>query len=579
MAQSIQGSQSQGGQMASAGAGPSPGGSPSQIPDLLKIGQIPTNTQINVETAILEPVTQSATHCKFVLQNKGLLHSHSKIEFEFQSPTDGASPPLASPAMLPVGNGIHALIQRATMRVGTKTICEIEDYNFFAAYKSNFLSPEAELEREQYLTGRNGNVLDINYKDRRIGTSLNGVVVSNDFGSSEQSNTSADGLMLGNGREMDVASSGIAFPRGAAVASTMSTSTGAVRPLVDCTQLTRTEGVVTKQDLCPTFQIAISDLFPFLKSNQLPLYMMKEPVNFEFVFSVAGNSNTANSERVCSLTDDITAGVLLSSTRMIADHLYYPQDMMDAYANANRSLQFQYVDYRLSKFSVTKTGLDSTDIRNIGGAGRIISKIFWGINQTSTTVANGPNARWITNKYNAISPMRVYGDPLPSVNNRNGPAVFNLKVNEQFLFPIDVTNTARDFHNIVQTEGAVPFISREVYSKEGVSLTCARYGEQQMTGAVGGEEDQCFGSGSGVALAEGPIGPGADTGVGGQYPGTQFWNAMRLNRGERVNSRGIELYFKQEVDVLAASNMVQRVWLETLRTAVLQDGVMECFFA
>ena len=557
--------------MTTSRATPSGGASASQIPDLLKIGAIPSNTQISVETAILEPVTQSATHCRFVLSNKGLLHSHSKVEFEFQSPTDSAG--AVQDAMLPVGNGIHALIQRATMKVGTKTICEIEDYNFFATYKSNFLSPEAELEREQFLTGRNGNVLEVNYKNRRIGTSLNGVVVSNVYGSSEQSNTDADGLMLGNGREMYVTTSG--------TGGDMDTSTGSFRPLVDATQLSRVQAAITKQDLCPTFQIAISDLFPFLKQNQLPLYMMKEPVNFEFVFSVAGNGTDRNSERVCSkTTTSIKAPVLLASTRLIADHLYYPQEMMEAYANANKTLQFQYVDYRLSKFSVDDTSLASTNIRNIGGAGRIISKVFWGINQTSTTNANGPNAMWITNKYNAIAPRRMYANvPATATTDLNGDAVFNLKVNEQFLFPIDVSNVARDFHNIVQTEGAVPFISREVYSKEGISLTCARYGEQQMDGAVGGEEDNVFGSGSGVALAEGPIGPGADTGNGGQYPGTQFWNAMRLNRGERVNSRGIELYFKQDVDALANSNMVQRVWLETLRTAVLVDGVMSCYYA
>ena len=137
-------------------------------------------------------------------------------------------------------------------------------------------------------------------------------------------------------------------------------------------------------------------------------------------------------------------------------------------------------------------------------------------------------------------------------------------MNEQFLFPVDVSNVARDFHNVVQTEGQVPFISREVYSKEGVSLTMARYNEKLQTGA---SDTQVFGSGRTVV------------GAGGQYPGTSFWNAMRLNRGERVNSRGIELYFRQDVDTLADSKMVQRVWLETLRTAVLQDGVLEVFYA
>ena len=353
------------------------------IPDLLKIGAIPSNTQISVETAILEPVTQSDTHCKFVLENKGLLHSHSKIEFEFQSPSDGTNPQFGS---LPVCNGIHALIERATMRIGTKTICEIEDYNFFATYRSSFLSPEAELEREQFLTGRNGNVMDIDYIDREIAAAA-----QYQYGAGQQSNTSADGLMLGNGNEMDVSSSGTVFPYGAPVPTTMNTAVGAVRPLLDATALTRTAGPLltdVDQDLCPTFQIAISDLFPFLKTNQLPLYMIKEPVNFEFVFSKAGRA-ASDSERVCGPSLLLRAPVLQASTRMIADHLYYPQDMMEQYAAANKSLQFQYVDYRLSKFSVTAGSLASTGIRNVGGAGRIVSKVFWGINATQITGAAG----------------------------------------------------------------------------------------------------------------------------------------------------------------------------------------------
>ena len=538
------------------------------IPDLLKIGAIPSNTQISVETAILEPVTQSDTHCKFVLENKGLLHSHSKIEFEFKCPTDGTNPAFGS---LPVCNGIHALIERATMRIGTKTICEIEDYNFFATYRSSFLSPEAELEREQFLTGRNGNVMDINYGNREINAAA-----QYQFGAGQQSNTSADGLMLGNGKEMDVSSSGTVFPYGAPVPTTMNTAVGAVRPLLDATALTRTAGAAAAnvvQDLCPTFQIAISDLFPFLKTNQLPLYMIKEPVNFEFVFSKAGRA-ASDSERVCGPNLLLRAPVLQASTRMIADHLYYPQDMMEQYAAANKSLQFQYVDYRLSKFSVDADSLASTGIRNVGGAGRIVSKVFWGINANQTTgasagvaVATGPNAGYMNGKYGAVAPNRVYTNGGGAAGDVNGGATFNLKVNEQFLFPIDVTNTARDFHNVIQTEGQVPHLSRETYAKEGVSLTLARYGKQLMTGTA---TDQTFGSGQQGAAA---------VGVGGQYPGTQFWNAMRLNRGERVNSRGIELYFKQDVSAVANTQFIQRVWLETLRTAVLQDGIMECFYA
>jgi hypothetical protein len=538
MSQSFQASQQQGGQMVASQPAGSSGGA---IPDLLRIGSIPSNTNIEVETSILEPVTHSDTHCKFVLQNKGLLHSHSKLEFEFTSPTGAGSN--AEPSSLPVGIGIHSLIQRATLRVGTKTICEIDDYNFYQTYRTAFLSPEAQMEREQILTGRNGNCLEFNYINR-----VQSATASYAYGSDTQSNTSADGLMLANGKEMNV---DVAAPN---------LDGGAQRPELDEARLTRaTAAQVTDQSKCPTWQIAISDLFPFLKFNQLPLYMMKEPVNLELVFSNAGLLSDQSCERACAQGFPIV-NVRTASTRMIADHLYYPQEMMVAYANANRSLQFQYTDYRLSKFSVDLTSLSSTGIRNVGGAGRIISKVIWGIS----------NSDWdsgrIQNKYVAVSPNRTYSNDGggAQTGNSQGSATFNLKMNEQFLFPVDVSNSARHFHNVVQSEGSVPFLSRETYSKEGVSLALGVYNPDVMQ--AGGGEDENFGSGE------------TTPGVGGQYPGTQFWNAFRLNRGERVNSRGIELYFKQDVDALGAGS-VQRVWLETLRSATLQDGELNCYYA
>jgi hypothetical protein len=583
MSQSYQAGQQQGGQMTTSQPQGVSGG---QIPDLLKITAIPSNTQIEVETAILEPVNHSDTNCRFVLQNKGLLHSHSKLEFEFTSPTVLTATGLPTAGQLPVGVGIHGLIERATLRVGTKTICEIEDYNYFQAYKSSFLSPEAEVEREQYLTGRNGNCLDVGYNSRVVdanaqyeyGGDQDGGHAGGATPAGQQSNHKSNGLMLANGKDMRIttsmASGDLGGPDAPAYppnSTKMNGVGGAVRDPLDETRLTRVRetgdgtGVyVTHQDLCPTWQIALSDLFPFLKTNQLPLYMMKEPVNLELVFSkVSGATGKYGCDRACGDNANLFCPIKTASTRMIADHLYYPQEMMEAYASANRSLQFQYVDYRMSKFSVDSTSLASTGIRNIGGAGRIVSKVFWGINQNATTGKNAPCNAWIQNKYVAVAPNRTYNNAVGLTTNLNGKAVFNLKMNEQFLFPIDVANSARHFHNVVQTEGMVPFLSREPYAKEGISCKLDVY-DQAVQDA---SEFGAFGSGH------------TTVGVGGQYPGQSFWQAFRLNRGERVNSRGIELYFQQDIDADAHSNDVQRVWLETLRTAVLEDGILECYYA
>ena len=48
----------------------------SSVPDLVRIGQIPTNTAIDIETDILAPVVHIDTFCRFELQIKGILHSH-----------------------------------------------------------------------------------------------------------------------------------------------------------------------------------------------------------------------------------------------------------------------------------------------------------------------------------------------------------------------------------------------------------------------------------------------------------------------------------------------------------------------
>ena len=124
---------------------------PTQIPDLVRIGSVATDTAISVTTDILDPVIFSESEARFVLDNKGILHSNSRITFS----TDGAVGPTTNDrAFFPAGVGVHSLIQRAALRVGTKTVCEIEDYNHFAAYETTFLPPDAIKEREGVISGR-----------------------------------------------------------------------------------------------------------------------------------------------------------------------------------------------------------------------------------------------------------------------------------------------------------------------------------------------------------------------------------------------------------------------------------------
>ena len=67
------------------------------IPDLIKIGSIPSDLSVEVDTDVLDPVVISDKFCRFVLNNKGFLHSFSKIVLAVES--DATTDPATFPAV------------------------------------------------------------------------------------------------------------------------------------------------------------------------------------------------------------------------------------------------------------------------------------------------------------------------------------------------------------------------------------------------------------------------------------------------------------------------------------------------
>jgi len=108
------------------------------IPDLVKIGTIPSDTAIDVATEILEPVSFSQDECRFVLTNKGILHSNSRLTFALDGNVLSDRTPGQS-AFFPANIGVASLLQRVRLTVGGKTLSEIEDFNHYYSYESLFL--------------------------------------------------------------------------------------------------------------------------------------------------------------------------------------------------------------------------------------------------------------------------------------------------------------------------------------------------------------------------------------------------------------------------------------------------------
>jgi hypothetical protein len=466
------------------------------VPNLLRVSPMDTTTSTDVETSILDPVVKSDTFCRFVFLNKGILHSHSKI-------TLGLNAPDANARYFSPNVGIHQLISRCALKIGTKTIQEIDGYNFLSAYKSMFVSNEHQKEREQVQSGR-CIAHEFRYDDS---TSIAG---------GTGNNTQSFFYGLSNGREYK---------------SYETASFTARTPDLNVHQWADIKNE-------PVFQIALSELFPMLKQTQLPLYMMQEQVSVELHFEPVNVNRCQAQVDVTSVNYTINQ----DEVKLIADYIYYPQEMMTAYANANSTLTLNHFDYRHSKVSVSSTTDDGqTRIRNLGGAGRIVTKVITGLQPDLAT-----SDLTVTNKFCSISPEQSYQfGQAPATTKFNGSLTVNLKYNDRFLYPIDVTNPSRQFHNTAQAEGMVPFVTREEFCSEGTALTSDKFmGRIQNTGDDADE-----------------------VGILGRFN----WLAYRLNRNERVNTRGIEYYYKYD-GLGNGGNYTQRSWLELAKLTTISNG-------
>mgnify|MGYP003637103475 FL=1 len=457
----------------------------SAIPDLIKIGSIPGDMSMEVDTDILEPVVSSNSFCRFTLMNKGFMNSFSKIVLGLDAlATNG------SRNTYPVNIGISSLIQRAVLKVGAKTISETEDFNHFMGYKSLFIDPSINKEREQVISGR-GTALQLRY--------------NNTLGDTSETNAGAYGLDNG----LDYIATGRA---------------GGVAPR---------EGLLPHvwQELAqaPEFQVSLADLFPFLRFNSLPLYMFDEQISVELFF------NTTDDSRVVGPSPSAATQIATANLKLIADYIYYDGDTMEQFQNSNRNMNFQYVDYQLNKRSQTKAQAEAKAIINVGGAGRLVSKLF------SSLSLDIPDLTSIVNVYHSIAPSQI----VTLGATQMGILTSNVRLNDKYLYPLDRVSNAIHFHDITSTEAMPPYISREMYSRGGGGITTEKYNGQNQSN---------------------------------ELEGKFYYQAHRLNRNERINSRGIE-YEQNFSHILVDATYTQRTWIEVIRQAQLTNGILDINYA
>ena len=470
-----------------------------------------TTTNEYVESDVLNPVVFSSDNlfCRFELEPKGFLSPDTTISIGVKANAG------VGRAVFPKGVGVYSLIQRAVLKTSSgRVINDTDEVGKQMSLWSMFHNAEGNKDREQYTTGR-------------------GLSYGLTYGSNGQT---ASSYGLDNGKEYNDAT-GLSANNFEVVAS-------------------------SRTGLSPTFQIHLHELFPFLKAGQrIPLYMLGggDRIQIELHFSPL-----AGSRMVLSNADAGATGTEFSidqnAVQMISDHIFIPGGM-EKWADAHQTIKYGFTEWLVSRHTLT-TDTATNNKRNVGGAGRIALRCFTGVTcdikdttDADTTIATKVKGDLLLlNKYNALTNTRAE-DVHPVTTT-------NLFYNERYLYPQNVVNNARHFHNLKDSSQKIPFTTRAIYSDEG--------GISHLAG-------------------EGVVCPDATAnlqyegmGQSSNLCGRQFWLGFRLNRAERVGTKGVEVQVDY-ADLRATEDKVgqytQHSILEVTKKAVLNKGQLEVMYA
>ena len=471
--------------------------SKSNQPSIMNIKSIPVDSAQNIESDVLEPQTFSQSECTFELAPKGFLHPGSAIVIAFENNA------LLNDSYPYPNVGIHSIVRRAVLRTTAgRVICDTDDWNALQAIKSMFLSNSSNKEREQYTTGRSVD-FEVIYDD-------------------DSATKSEEGYGINNAQE---------YQRRVEAAGAWKTQPGLqVKPC-----LLHSSG--------STLQIKLHELFSYMKQgNQLPLFMLPdERIQIQLFWA----SPTGTNRLALNADDDAQVAQTLNIDRtrlkFIADYVFYDGATMEAFRNGNKELTFEYFDYRLSKQSLLNTQV-SNNVRNVGGNGMLVNRIFWGYenpNRNSTTT--------LGTFHNESCKTTVAGSSKELLTS-------NLFVNGEFLYPQFISNPARQFHNLKETGQMVPFVSRALYSGQGLNVV----GTTNVSNFAGRDTADNFGG--------------------------KFFAQGFLTRGlnQRVDNRGIDLHSSPadmpDISGDTIKSYTQRCWLEVRRYITIKDGHLECYF-
>ncbi len=460
----------------------------SQAPSILNIKSMATNQLMRYTSDVLEPLSFSQTECIFRLQPRGFLHPNSAISIGFKPNAT------INDAFPYIGTGINSLVKRAVLRTTAgRVINDTDSWNSLNALKSCFVQNSINKEREQFLSGRQMD-FELIYDTGFDTKCENGYGLSNGYEYCESA--------IGGARQ----------------------------------------GLSTRPELRlerdPEFQIKLHTLFEYCKQgNQFPLFLLpNEQIEVVLYWDFTELTNRLALPKSGDGNVAQTIEIDRTKIKFIANYSFYDGEIMDNFRDEYaKGLTFSYTDYILSVQSINQAGAVN-NVRNVGGNGMVVDNVFYYLQNPNQTSLN------LLGKFNAECSSTLGG----AGNPERERMTTNCFINSEFLYPQAVDNSARQFHNLKETEGQIPFIPRALYAGEG-SVAVANIGTAEFEGRT----------------------------LQGQLVGRQYFHGFRLKGlSQRVDNRGIQIHTSQ---VIPDENFKQLCWIETKKYVVISDGHLECY--
>ena len=377
------------------------------LPEILKVKPMSTVDTMTINTSILEPIVCNQNVCRFTLERRGILDINSAVQ------VGGVFQKNAGDGQIkhfpPIRSGGHAFIKSATLRIGATAIATTDQYGHYQTMMRQFKAVEERVRKDGVLSG-----------------CMDGL---------EPSNKEDGGLQLMN----------IGWGRSAAGVPTNNGIFPEQNQIVDNDIVTTAVG--GPEEVTAVFAVKLSELFPMMRSVQLPLYLIQEPVSIEIQWSGPEESVSYIREHPGGAASS-TTGFRIATTQVkfLADYLTYSDNRMaemGAQVMSDTGLQMPYNDLILTTAAtaaIAHPGAGGapvrTDVnREIGLSSRVVKNIMWSdrvLNATGGTV-------------------HFHGDYRSDAYAQ--PDEFNLRINDRLMFNRPVVSEAQKANYLAQVEG------------------------------------------------------------------------------------------------------------------------------